>query len=124
MQILAHPWVTRYRQRDEDSEPEESEKSLIISEEDEKSDSQKSGLGEGLDAVDFASPYDDVRQANGGDTTNRSNASKPNKRKLRNNFLQEDFTKIEPKFKKSLSLNPYGHKLSNRMQGKPPYVLR
>jgi hypothetical protein len=39
MQILAHPWVTRYRQRDEDSEPEESEKSLIISEEDEKSDS-------------------------------------------------------------------------------------
>lgn len=110
MQILAHPWVTKYRQRDEESEPEESEESLIISQEDEKSMSHESGDSKGQDGAHEFEPYADARQGNNGDTTNRSNASKPNKRKLRNNFLQEEFSKIEPKFKKSLSLNPYGHK--------------
>lgn len=37
MQILSHPWVEKYKLRDEESEPEESEESVIISEEDEKS---------------------------------------------------------------------------------------
>lgn len=51
MQILAHPWVTRYKLRDEDSEPEESEHSLIISEEDEQSVSRESGGSKGEDAA-------------------------------------------------------------------------
>ena len=42
MQIFAHPWINRYKRRDEESEPEESEESLIISEEDGKSASGES----------------------------------------------------------------------------------
>ena len=86
--------------------------------------SRESGESKEEDAALEFEPYADARQGNNGDLTNRSNASKPNKKKLRNNFLQEEFSKIEPKFKKSLSLNPYGHKLSQRDHRKPPYVIR